>query len=324
MRKTLLATLFVIVGLALTTGHALAQERFGGLIGTLTDDSGGVLPGTTVNVTNKATGQVRSLTTGSDGSYNLPDLDPGHYSVRFELTGFSSAQVEDINVLLGKTLKMDAQLKVGNLSETVNVSAEAVPLIDLRSPTVAHNVTAEEFDRLPKTRSFQGVALSSPGVNQGEIEGGIQVNGASSAENTFTVDGLPTNSVIYGSSRQDTVFEYLQEVQVKTGGIDAQYGGALGGVISAVTKSGGNIFHGEGHYYYSGNKMSAGPVPRIVLSPIDNQTVFHPQDAKMPNNRSEFGGSVGGPIIKDRFFFFGSVSPRLVRRTNDYLFTNGT
>ena len=86
------------------------------------------------------------------------------------------------------------------------------------------------------------------------------MNGASSAENVFTVDGVATNSLIYGSSRQNTVFEYLQEVQVKTGGIDAEYGGALGGVISAVTKSGGNMFTGEAHYYYIGNALSAGPV----------------------------------------------------------------
>ena len=150
--------------------------------------------------------------------------------------------------------------------------------------TIAHNVTAEEFDRMPKTRSFQGIALTSPGVNQGQIEGGFQVNGASGAENSFTVDGVSTNSVLYGSSRQDTVFEYLQEVQVKTGGIDAEYGGALGGVISAVTKSGGNSFRGEGHYYYFGNGISAGPVQRLQLSPIDDTTVFHVQDEKQKNN----------------------------------------
>ena len=122
----------------------------------------------------------------------------------------------------------------------MTVTSDTKTQVDLHSTTVAHNVTAEEFDRMPKTRSFQGIALTSPGVNQGDIEGGFQVNGASGAENSFTVDGVNTNSLIYGSSRQDTVFEYLQEVQVKTGGIAAEYGGALGGVISAVTKSGGN------------------------------------------------------------------------------------
>ncbi len=121
-------------------------------------------------------------------------------------------------------------------------------------------MSAEEFDRLPKGRSFQSLALTAPSVNQGDLEGGIQVNGASGAENQFTVDGIVTNSLINGQSRQNTVFEYLQEVQVKTSGISAEYGGALGGVISAVTKSGGNVFRGEGHYYYEGSALAAAPV----------------------------------------------------------------
>jgi hypothetical protein len=119
----------------------------------------------------------------------------------------------------------------------------------------------------------------------------------------FTVDGVATNSLIYGSSRQNTVFEYLQEVQVKTGGIDAEYGGALGGVISAVTKSGGNRFTGESHYYYIGNALSAGPVKRLVLDPTNLTTVGYFQDEKPANNQSEFGGSIGGPIVRNRLFF---------------------
>ena len=106
-----------------------------------------------------------------------------------------------------------------------------------------------------------------------------QVNGASGAENAFTVDGVNTNSLIYGSSRQNTVFEYLQEVQVKTGGIAAEYGGALGGVISAVTKSGGNRFTGEAHYYYSGNAISApARCSACSSSPLDDTTVLNVQD----------------------------------------------
>ncbi len=189
---------------------------------------------------------------------------------------------------------------------------------------MAHNVAAEEFDLLPKTRSFQSLAVTAPSVNAGVIEDGFQVNGASGAENAFTIDGVVTSSLFNGRSRQDTVFEYLQEVQVKTAGIAAEYGGAMGGVISAVTKAGGNTFRGEAHYYYEGSGLSAGPVPRLVLSPVDDKTVSYVQDDKQSDHRNEFGGSLGGPIVKDRLFFFGSVSPRLVRRTNAYLFSNGT
>jgi hypothetical protein len=215
-------------------------------------------------------------------------------------------------------------MRVGTLAEAVQVTAESSPLVDTRSTMIAHNVTAEEIDRMPKGRSFQSVALTAPSVNSGEIEGGFQVNGASGSENMYTVDGVATNSLLNGHSRQNAVFEYLQEVQVKTVGIPAEYGGALGGVISAVTKSGGNLFTGEGHYYYLGSGLSGGPVPRLVISPIDDRTVFTVQEPKQPNHQNEIGGSLGGPILRDKLFFFGSISPRFSSRTNEYLFASGT
>ena len=320
-RRSWLVAGLVLVLMACTID---AQERFGGVTGTVMDASDAAVPGATVTVTNKETGAMKVVVSGADGTYRVPDLDPGRYSISIELEGFQKVVVDDLIVLLGRTLTADAKLQPGVLTEVVNVTADATRQLDLTSVTLAHNVTAEEFDRLPKGRSFQSIALAAPGVNSGEIEGGFQVNGASSAENVFTVDGVATNSLIYGSSRQNTVFEYLQEVQVKTGGIDAEYGGALGGVISAVTKSGGNMYTGEAHYYYIGNALSAGPVKRLVLDPVDFQTVGYFDDTKPTNNQSEFGGSFGGPIVRNRLFFFGSVSPRVVRRTNDYNFSSGT
>jgi Carboxypeptidase regulatory-like domain/TonB-dependent Receptor Plug Domain len=317
--SALLAMLAVMV-----TSTATAQERFGGIAGIVTDSSQAPVPGATITTTNKQTGATRTVVSGPDGAYRVPDLEPGRYKVTIELSGFQKVQADDVLVLLGRMADVPAALKVGGLTEVVTVTSDTKTQVDLRSTTVAHNVTAEELDRMPKARSFQGIALTSPGVNQGEVEGGFQVNGASGAENSFTVDGVNTNSLLYGSSRQNTVFEYLQEVQVKTGGIAAEYGGALGGVISAVTKSGGNRFSGEGHYYFSGSPMSAQPVQRLQLSPLDDTTVLNVQDPKQKNDQNEVGGSIGGPIVRDRLFFFGSVSPRFVRRTNDYLFSNGT
>jgi hypothetical protein len=323
MQKRFVAFLLAVL-VAAGAGVATAQERFGGLTGVVTDASGGVLPGATVTVTSKNTGAARTIVTSSDGLYTIPDLEPGRYSLTAELSGFAKYQIDDVLVSLGKTLKVDAQLKVGDMSEVVQVQAEARPQIDLRSTLVSHNVTSEEIDRLPKGRSFQSLALTAPSVNSGEIEGGIQVNGASGAENAFTVDGVVTNSLINGQSRQNTVFEYLQEVQVKTTGISAEYGGALGGVISAVTKSGGNTFRGEGHYLYEGSGLSAGPVKRLVLDPVDDITVSYQQDTKAPDHRNEIGGSLGGPLVKDKLFFFGSFSPRFISRTNTYHYSNGT
>jgi hypothetical protein len=321
MQKRFVAFLLAVL-VAAGAGVATAQERFGGLTGVVTDASGGVLPGATVNITSKTTGALRSQVTTADGIYTFPDLEPGRYSLSAELSGFAKFQMDDVLVNLGKTLKVDAQLKVGDMTEVVQVQAEARPQIDLRSTLVSHNITSEEIDRLPKGRSFQSLALTAPSVNSGEIEGGIQVNGASGAENAFTVDGVVTNSLINGQSRQNTVFEYLQEVQVKTTGISAEYGGALGGVISAVTKSGGNTFRGETHYLYEGSGLSAGPVKRLVLDPVDDLTVTYQQDEKSPDHRNEIGGSLGGPIVKDKLFFFGSFSPRFITKTNTYHYSN--
>jgi hypothetical protein len=317
-------SLIVAALICLTAGLANAQERFGGLAGTVTDSTKAAVPGATVTVTNLGTQAQRVVVSGGDGTYRIPDLDPGRYTVSFELDTFQKVVLDEVQVLLGRTVGVDAELRPGVLTETVNVTADAAKQLDLTKVTLSHNITAEEFDRLPKGRSFQSLALTSPGVNTGELEGGLQVNGASAAENSFTVDGVAINSLIYGNSRQNTVFEYLQEVQVKTGGIDAEYGGALGGVISAVTKSGGNLFTGETHYYYAGSGLSAQPVKRLVLDPNNLTTVGYFQDTKQPNHQSEFGGSLGGPIVRDKLFFFGSVSPRVVRRTNEYNFSAGT
>jgi hypothetical protein len=320
------ALLCFLLSLGMLLGPACmaqAQESTGTLMGALVDPQGGVLPGVTVTVTNLKTGRVTSAQTDGSGNYHVA-LDPGTYRVAFELSGFARQELPEVNVLLGRTFTINATMKVGNVTEAVQVTAENAPLVDTRSTIIQHNVTAEEIDRMPKGRSFQSVAMTAPSVNSGDIEGGFQVNGASGSENQFTVDGVSTNSLLAGHSRQNTVFEYLQEVQVKTVGIPAEYGGALGGVISAVTKSGGNRFTGEGHYYYLGSALSAGPVKRLVLSPLDDKTVFTVQDDKMPDHRNEVGGSMGGPIVHDRLFFFGSISPRFATKTNQYNFSSGT
>ena len=315
----------LVLALALVlTAHATAQERFGTLQGRVTDQQSAAIPGVTVSVTSLSSGETRTFVTDANGQFVGADLNPGRYKITFELSGFTPVERPDVSVALGRTFEVDTQMTVGGVTETVQVTAEASPLVDNRSTLIAHNVSAEEFDRLPKGRSFQSIALTAPSVNAGEIEGGFQVNGASGAENGFTVDGITTNSLINGQSRQNTVFEYLQEVQVKTSGISAEYGGALGGVISAVTKSGGNVFRGEGHYYYEGSALSVAPVKRLVLDPTTEATGFYVQDEENDNRQSEFGGSIGGPIVKNRLFFYGSYSPRVEKRDNLYNFTDAT
>ena len=337
----------LIISMAFFLGSSaglLSQEVVGGLTGVVRDSSGAVIPNVGITITNLGTGRVLHSSTGSDGTYKSIDLEPGRYTVRFEVSGFARTDVTDVLVVVGKSLKYDVTLQVAEVKDVVTITGAATQTVDLDSTSVGHNVTGEEFDRLPKARSFQGILTTSPSVTSGldqfgnivGVEGGIQVNGSSSAENQFFIDGVATNSQLYGQSRQNATFEYLEEVQVKTGTPQAEYGGALGGVASAITKSGGQEYHGELHYYFSGNGIAAGPVKRL-LNPLTvgmdgyngattGSSDGFVQDSNWSDNRHEVGGSLGGPMpfLKDKMWFFISTSPTWRRRELPYNLTDGT
>ena len=324
-QRMLGAVQLIVSSLVLAFGLAselYSQELVGRITGQLVDEADNVLPGTRVFITNLQSARVTTAYTDGSGTYRA-ELEPGIYSVRFEATGFARVEVPRVEIRLGRILIFGATLRIGSLNETIEVTADNMPVVDPGS-AVGRNFTLEEIDRLPKARSFESIALMAPFVNQGEIEGGIQVNGASGAENVFTVDGLNTTSVINGSSRQGTVFEYIQEVQVNTSGLAAEFSGALGGVISAVTKSGGNNFNGEVHYRFGGSLLSAAPAKRLAMNPLDDRTVAYVQDEKQPELRHEIGGSLSGPFLRDRLFYFGSFTSSFQRRAGKYLFSSGT
>jgi len=237
--------------LALFVSAGFAQERTGELTGVVRDQSKAVMPNVSVTATSKESGRTASTKSGGDGTFVMRALESGRYSVKFEIQGFTPVEYPDVLLVAGRVISLNADMTVKGGQQSVEVVGE-VTLIDTTTTTVGHNVLQEEFSRLPKTRSFQSLAAVSPSVNAGTVtEGGMQVNGASGAENLFAVDGLSTTSLIEGGSRQDAAYEILDEIQVKTAGIEAQYGGALGGVISAITRSGGNAFHGDVHLYLS-------------------------------------------------------------------------
>ena len=322
-RVVLAGAFCLLVGLTVAVNSAIAQEKFGSFNGEVMDETGGVLPGVTVTLTNIETGRSVMVTTGGDGTYFARNLEPGRYSVQFELPGFLPTRYPDIPLNVGKTLKLDPRMRLSGIETAVEVT-DTVPMMDLQSPLVSHNVTSETIERLPNSRNFQYFAITAPSVNAGEIEGGIQVNGASGSENAFYIDGLAVNSIIEGRSRQNAPPEFVQQIQIKTGGTEAEYGGALGGVITAVTKSGGNEFHGEGHFYYSGSSLSASPVKRLVLDPRDDRTVSYVQDESDSERQFEPGFSLSGPIRRNMLYFFTSWSPRYRNQDRSYLFGNGT
>src|SRR5262249_23184469 len=156
-------------------------------------------------------------------------------------------------------------------------------------------------------------------VNTGDIEGGIQANGSSGAENAFFMDNASITSVIDGRVRQNVPFEYLQEVTIATTAVQPENPVALGGVILGVTRSGGNEFHGGGHFYWSGDRLTGTPVKRLMLGANGNTTSYI-QDDKSPFNSYEGGYTLGGPIRKDAVYFFSSASPRRVQQDQIYRF----
>ncbi len=319
-----LRAITLVASLVLVSGAA-AQERVGSISGVVKDQTSAAVAGASVALTNKVSLRTTTVTTNASGVYRAMSLEPGRYSIKVTHDGFAASEVPNVDLLLGRDLSVEVTLKVGGQEETVQVTGEA-PLIDTRSTLRGHNLPAEEFEMMPKGRSFQDLASTSPSVNQGELEGGFQVNGASAGENNFTVDGVSVVSLVHGQQRQDAVFEHLQEVQVKTSGLAAEYGGAMGGVISAVTKSGGNEFHGSLVYYRGSSGLSStnGLAKRIVLDPVSQNTAYYLQDDDASFSRNEFVAQLGGPIVKDKLFFFASASPRLEDRTVNYLIANGT
>jgi hypothetical protein len=318
MRSRNAATLVLV--LLLTAVHiTTAQERFGAITGRVTDQTDLATPGVLVTLTNKENQRVTSVVVGPDGTYTARGLEPGRYSVKFELQGFIPKEAPDVIVLLGQTATVDATLQVGGQTETVQVVA-TTPLIDQTSTTRSRNIPVEEFEAIPKGRSFQSLAAVLPSVQTGELEGGTQVNGASAGENNFMIDGVSVVSQINGGQRQDAVFDYLQEVQVKTTGLSAEFGGAMGGVISAVTKSGGNTFHGSAFEYFGASwlRPDNGLSPRLQIDPVAQNSASIIQDNDQDYRRNEFGGSLGGPIMAGKLFFFGTLSPRLEDLTRNY------
>ncbi len=310
-----LSTLLLVFGLSF---GLLAQERFGEIHGTIKDPSASAIPNASITLTSLSTQKVTKLKSDNNGFYVAKDLEPGRYKARIEASGFASNEIPDLVILLGKVLTLDATLTVGTTTETVQIT-DAAPLIDTSTTQVSHNVTAEEFNRMPKARTFQSLVALAPTATSGDLEGGIQVNGSSAGENNFIVDGITTTSVLQGQSRTNAAFEILEEVQVKTSGIEAQYGGATGGVISAITRSGGNAFHGDVHYYYTGNGIAAGPVKRLLMNPVDLLTTGYVQDNKQKSTTNEIGYALGGYFIKNRVYFFSAASPRFGDSDRKYL-----
>ena len=335
MRLRILGMLMLAAALVGATVPAFAQAQRGSIEGVLRDAQGGVLPGATVEATSAAGATVATATDGS-GSYRFPALAPGLYTVKATLSGFRPAQAERVEVLLGQIKTLDFQLAVGGVTETVQVLA-STPLIDVRQNERAASIRDEQLDLLPKGRDFSTIVVQAPGANNEVRLGGLSIDGASASENRYIVDGIETTDLQTGTSGKQVIADFIEEVQVKSSGYTAEFGGATGGVINVVTKSGTNNNHGTGLFYAEGSGLSggrysfssgttigdfggstgqapqaAGGRPTLRLNPITNQQEYvnYPEDNTY---RLEPGFSFGGPIARNKAWFYAAYQPTLIR-----------
>jgi hypothetical protein len=310
--KRILCIAVAALGL-LWTGAALAQTT-GTIEGTVTDDSGGALPGVTVEITSPNLQGTRSATTGNDGRFRFVSLPPGSYKVTASLSGMGPA-AKNATVTLDATATVNLQMQV-SAKEAITVTGEA-PLVDVTSTTTGSNYSAKVIDKLPLGRNYSSIVLSQPGVqtDAGETQGralALSIYGTTSAENLFLIDGVNTTNVIKGFQGKNINTEFIQEVEVKTGGYQAEYGRATGGVINVITKSGGNEFHGGVFGYYNAPGMSARQKFQTAAPYSQSGDAQNtPGNVITPQDRREGGIDMGGYAWKDRIWFYGAYDRTL-------------
>src|SRR5688572_28391534 len=305
-----------LVALALgVTGLAAAQETTGSLAGQVMDPQGLAVPGASVTVTGPQ--GARSFVTDAEGRWVAPFLTPGLYTVRVELQGFKASEQQNVQVQLGSRREVDLRLETGGLTETVQVTGSA-PVIDVRSTTVGGVLDSEQLSRLPVGRSLAATLYLVPGVSDSSGAGTAtpSVGRASGLENNYIIDGVNITDVgfggmgsynsTFGSLGAGVTSDFIKETEVKTGGFEAEYGQASGGVINVVTKSGSNLFSGSVFAYTRPGATEA--EWRRLVTP--NGSVNTEE-----RNEHDLGISVGGRIVPDRLFFFGTYNPQWQNRS---------
>lgn len=315
-QKILVAVFFLFV----TASAAIAQEQRGSIEGVVKDASGGVLPGVLIEVASPVLVGGANTVTGARGEYGFPALPPGIYAVTASLQGFATMKLPSIELTLGKTLRVDFAMTVAAVKETVVVSAQP-PLIDITRSAVSTNITRKDFDLIPKGRDYSSVVTLAPGANAEDKLGGVSIDGASGAENVFYVDGMDVTQLTIGVSGKSVILDHVDDVQVKSSGYDAEFGGAIGGVVNVITRSGSNDLKGEVDFYFNGSALSGMPRPALRLGLTNSNIAELAQYPKDPATSYEPGFVLGGPIKRDRLWFLISYFPQLrdTKRTVTFL-----
>lgn len=304
-----LMSLFVLALLGLAAPVALGQGATTATVeGVVTDPQNAVVPNIKVTIRSTATGFERSTTTDENGLYRLPLLPAGRYDLTAEGQNFALLKRTNLDLTVGQRLNLDLQLTVGGGSETINVSAEA-PIVETTRTQVSTTVNSMSVANLPVNgRNFIDFVLLTPGVTRDPRTGDIAFGGQRGTLNNLQVDGADNNNTFFGqalgrtgSGRAPYQFsqDAVQEFQVNSNTYSAEYGRAGGAVINVVTKSGTNQFHGSGFEFYRDRSLNANE----PLNKANQARAGRPND-RPPFHANQFGFSVGGPIKKDKVFFF--------------------
>jgi hypothetical protein len=287
---------------------ARAQARLTGadLEGAVTDESGAAVAGAEITATNVETGLARRATSSASGGYVIAALPPGTYRVTASLAGFATQAREGVVLLLGQSVDIDFTMTLAGAQEEVTVTAEA-PIVDVHQTAVASVVGQQQIDSLPiNGRNFISFSIITPGVTtdrtpqQGaSATSGLSFTGQRARSNNIMVDGLDNNDAVVGSVRATFSQEAIREFQVLTNSYSAEFGKAAGGVVNIVTKSGTNELRGNAFFYFRDDGLNAKDhFERFDVNgnPIDRE--------KAPYKQHQYGATLGGPIKKDKTFFF--------------------
>ena len=281
---------------ALCGAHLSWASPTGSIIGFVKDPSGAFIVGARITLTNAATSARLTALTGTSGAYLFPQLPPATYSLAAEAAGFKRAGITNVLVEVDQITRADLALEVGGVTETIEVSA-AAPLLQSDRSTLSNVVDSRTISSMPlNTRQFLDLALLTPGVVPAAVGalGGFAVAGARSESNVAQIDGVanmdaPDNIVLTNFRITDAV----QEFAVQTSVALPEFGRGTGGQVNIVTRSGGNRFHGSAFEYFRNTQMDAADF-------FINKSA----GSKSPLNRNQFGSTLGGPIVRDRTFFF--------------------
>lgn len=299
MRFTLIRPVAPILVLLFTLVADTAWARQAGtgfISGTVRDEQGAVLPGVTVTLRNQETGVTRTTVTEGDGTFRFQALNPGRFTIVAELSGFTTVEVRDIEMTIGLGLVQDFTLRVQSVSETVTVIGTA-PIVDTTKSEVSGVVTQQQIETLPiNSRQYLSLALLMPGTSQDSTRAffpTVNVGGSVTFNSTGNlVDGVINNFAEDGEPRQNLPEDAVEEFRVSNVQYKAEFGLATGGIVQVVTKSGTNAIRGTAFEYFRDKALNA-------------QGVF--EEEKPDYRRHQFGGSLGGPIVRDRFHYFGAV-----------------